>query len=80
MSLTKKMKRKSFTFFTTKPINEKTPMYEHRIQGRTLYICRGDKTLLELNDDEIMKMLRALGIATSDFEKGYNWTPDVNVG
>lgn len=46
--------------------------YSHIIEGKELHISKGNKTII-LNDDEIIQVLKTLGIATKDFLKGYKF-------
>ena len=47
--------------------------WKHLIQDKQLHISKGDKVIITLNDNEIMRMLKSLGIATADFEHGFDF-------
>ena len=46
------------------------PVYKHIISDKTLYIEK-DGVQIKLDQFEIMDVLKALGIATADFKKGF---------
>lgn len=68
------------SFYTIQKINDKTPLYQHKIQDKQLMICDGKNIIVELNDQEIMRMLKALGIATNDFEAGFKFQEYDEIG
>ncbi len=45
-------------------------VYKHIIKDKTLYIQK-DGVEMELNQYQIMDVLKALGIGTSDFQNGF---------
>jgi hypothetical protein len=57
--------------FRTIQLGDIGEIYKHLIQDKTLYIERDGDVILTLSPDEIMSMLKALGINRGDFSNGY---------
>jgi hypothetical protein len=69
----KNMNNKSvFKAWSSQTVDSKNGGYKHIIQDKTLYLEKNG-IKMELNDDEVMQMLKALGIATSDFQRGFKY-------
>jgi len=68
------MEKNKFEVFSIEYQNEEDLKenggFKHIIKNKNLYIFK-DGVSVMLTDDEIMEMLKALGVATKDFRKGY---------
>ncbi len=60
----------NYEFIATQLI-DKDETYKHILVDKTLFIQKDGKIIAELDDADIMSMLGALGIGTSDFKKGF---------
>ena len=63
---------REFDVYSTQGVSEGNGGYQHVIQNRKLVITKnGNK--MELDEGEIMQVLRALGVTNKDFEKGFHY-------
>lgn len=53
--------------YSTKPLIDE---WSHKIEGITLHIEK-DGVSMSFNDDEVMEILAAVGMASRDFRNGY---------
>ena len=53
-------------------LNKNIPIYKHVIADKTLYIEK-DGIQIKLDQFEIMDVLKALGVASADFRKGFEF-------
>lgn len=60
-----------FDVYSTKISSKGNGGYQHAIQNKTIVIKKDDKRI-ELDEKEIMQVLKAVGVAVSDFEKGFH--------
>lgn len=60
---------KEFSAVSIKPLDKSNGGYHHQIKGVKLFLRKGD-VKMELNADEVMEMLYALGF-NAEFKKYY---------
>lgn len=60
----------NFSAWAMQTVDKKNGGYKHIIEDKTLYITK-DGVTMKLIDDEVMQVLKALGIATADFRSGF---------
>ena len=62
----------NFSAWAMQTVDKNNGGYKHIIEDKTLYITK-DGVTMKLTDDEVMQVLKALGIATADFRSGFKW-------
>lgn len=62
----------NFSMWTMQSVDNKNSGYKHIIEDKTLYITK-DGVTMKLIDDEVMQVLKAIGIDTSYFRRGFKW-------
>lgn len=60
----------NFSAWAMQTVDKNNGGYKHIIEDKTLYITK-DGITMKLTDDEVMQVLKALGIATADFRSGF---------